>query len=119
MISYGPYSPIRQADNFYFISGQVGIDPQTKLAAKDIKQQTVQTLENMKSLLAAHGLTLDKVIKTTVYLKNMTRFKDMNEVYTKYFNEPRPARSCVEVSALPKLAVNELLIEIEDVAYKP
>ena len=119
MSSYGPYSPIKQADNFYFISGQVGIDPQTKLASKDIKQQTVQTLENLKSLLAAHGLTLNKVAKTTVYLKNMTDFNDMNEVYLTYFDEPRPARSCVEVSGLPKLADTGLLIEIEAVAHKP
>lgn len=119
MTIYGPYSPIKKADNFYFVSGQVGIDPISKSATDDITGQTIQALDNLKAVLELNSLSMRKVVKTTIYLKNMSDFAKMNEVYVSYFNEPRPARACVEVAGLPNLAENELLIEIEAVAHKP
>lgn len=119
MITYGPYSPIRQAGNNYFVAGQVGINPTTKKASQHIAGQTRQTLENLQALLRAYGLRMDDVVKVTIYLKNMDNFAAMNEVYLAYFQEPRPARACVEVAGLPKLAKYPLLIEIEAIAYKP
>ncbi|HUP26032.1 MAG TPA: RidA family protein [Candidatus Limnocylindrales bacterium] len=116
-MSYGPYSPHRQAGNIYFISGQVGINPDTKAAAKDIKRQTAQALENLNEVLVKNGLGMAQVVKTTIFLKDMADFDDMNSVYSTYFSDPRPARSCVEVAGLPQLADNELLIEIEATAY--
>lgn len=119
MSTYGPYSPIRQAGSIYFISGQVGIDPKNNKAGPSIKQQTSQTLVNLKTTLSQRDLQLDHVIKTTIFLKNMEDFYAMNKIYETFFTEPRPARSCVEVAGLPKLADNELLVEIEAVAHKP
>ena len=118
MSSYGPYSPVRRADNLYFVSGQVGIDPSSKTAGVDIKAQTRQALDNLKNALQSQDMSMNTVVKTTVFLKNMSDFNQMNEVYISYFEEPRPARACVEVSGLPRLVNNELLIEIEAVAHK-
>lgn len=118
MSTYGPYTPIRKAGKLYFVSGQVGINPQSKKAGKTIQQQTKQTLENLKNLLASYGLDINNTVKITVFLKNMDDFAVMNDVYVGYFKEPRPARSCVEVASLPNLAENELLIEIEAVVYQ-
>ncbi len=119
MTTYGPYTPLRQAGNIYFVSGQVGIHADTQIAAKDISSQTAQALDNLKDLLAQNGLGMENVVKTTIYLKNMADFDDMNTTYLTYFTEPRPARSSVEVAGLPRLAENELLIEIEAVVYRP
>lgn len=119
MKTYGPYSPIKRAGDLYFVSGQVGIDPKTKQAAKGVVRQTKQALENLKTLLENYGLSINNTVKTTVYLKNMDDFAAMNEVYLQHFDEPRPARACIEVAGLPKLADNELLIEIEAVVHQP
>lgn len=119
MSSYGPYTPIRQAGDLYFLSGQVGIDPETKQTNVDIAAQTQQTLDNLKELLEQNGLSMDDVIKTTIFLTDMDSFGAVNDVYMKYFQEPRPTRTCVEVAGLPKLAQHKLLIEIEAVAYRP
>lgn len=119
MSTYGPYSPIRKAGSLFFISGQVGINAEIKVAAADIEGQTRQALDNLKQLLEDNGLDINNTVKTTIFLKNMDDFTAMNEVYLRYFKEPRPARSTVEVAGLPKLADNELLIEIEAVVYKP
>ena len=116
--AYGPYSPIRKSGNLYYLSGQVGVNPITKKAAKNIKAQTKQTLRNIKSLLAANQLKVDNVIKTTIFLTDINDFRPVNAIYVDFFNEPRPARSCLEVSALPKVANEKLLVEIEAIAYK-
>lgn len=119
MKTYGPYSPIRKAGDFYFVSGQVGIDPKTKQAAQDVESQTHQTLKNLVQLLQANNLDINDIVKTTIYLKYMDDFAAMNSIYITYFDEPRPARATVEVAGLPKLSENELLIEIEAVVYRP
>lgn len=116
--TYGPYSPIRKAGSHYFISGQVGINPETKQASASVTEQTAQLFENMRAVLGQAGLTFHDVVKTTVFLKNMSDFTAMNEIYLTYFAAPRPARSCVEVARLPVLADEALLVEIEAVAYK-
>ena len=111
----GPYSPcIKTCENMY-ISGQLPLDPETgKIISGDIKAQTRQCLENMKALLKEADMEMKYVVKTTVFLKDMNDFSAMNEVYQEYFEEPYPARSCVEVARLPK----DVAIEIEAVATK-
>lgn len=119
MTSYGPYTPVRQAGNLLFVSGQVGIDPKTKTAANDISSQAEQALTNLSEVLENIGSNINDIIKTTIFLTDIKDFQLVNEIYEKYFMAPRPARSCVEVKALPKVAgKTKLLIEIEAVAYK-
>lgn len=119
MNTYGPYSPVRQAGDLYFVSGQVGIEPISKRVAANISAQTHQALKNLQQILKTVGLTPDDIVKTTVFLKNMTDFSQMNEVYVTYFKKSRPARACLAVSALPNLAgKTELLVEIEATAYR-
>lgn len=111
----GPYSQAIIAGSFIYTSGQIPIDPETgKGVGDDIEMQTEQVLKNLKNVLEAAGSSMDKVIKTTVYIKDMNNFSKINAVYAKYFLEPYPARSCVEVSRLPK----DVLVEIEAVAIK-
>lgn len=117
--SFGPYTPVRQAGNFYFISGQIGVNPVTKTSPADIAGQVEQTLTNLASVLASAGLQLDDVIKTTVFLTDIGNFSAMNEVYEKHFAAPRPARSAIAVRELPRVGGEvALLVEIEAVAYK-
>lgn len=117
--SYGPYTPIRHVGNLYFISGQVGIDPETKAASGLISEQTEQVLKNLQAMLATEGLELKHVVKTTVFLTTMGNFAAMNEVYEQYFAVPRPARSAVAVAELPRVAGDtHLLVEIEAIASK-
>ncbi|AEC52777.1 translation initiation inhibitor, putative [Pyrococcus sp. NA2] len=111
----GPYSQAIKVGNFIFVAGQIPIDPKTgEIVKGGIKEQTRQVLENIKAILEAAGASLNDVVKVTVYLKNMDDFGEMNEVYSEYFGESRPARVAVEVSRLPK----DVLIEIEVIAYK-
>ena len=110
----GPYSQGIIFDKFIFCSGQIGINPKTSDLEKDIQSQTKQAIMNLKAILEAGGSSLEKVIKTTVYLKNISDFQLMNEVYEKFFNKNRPTRATIEVSNLPKGA----LIEIEAIAIK-
>ncbi len=111
----GPYSQAIVAGPFIFTSGQIPIDPKTgEVVAGGIEEQTEQVLKNLKNVLEAAGSSMNKVVKTTVYIQDMNSFSKINEVYAKYFSEPYPARSCVEVSKLPK----GVLIEIEAVAIK-
>ena len=110
----GPYCHAVEAGNFVFTSGQIGLDPNTKELAEGIEAQTKQVLENLKAVLKAAGLTLSDVIKTTVFLDDVSDFGVVNEIYETYFNDSKPARSCVEAGALPKGA----LIEIEVIAAK-
>jgi len=111
----GPYSQgvIAESSRLVFTAGQIPLDPKTGYPVKtDIEIQTKQVIENLKGVLEAAGTGLDRVIKTTVFLKNMDDFPRMNRVYEKYFGESLPARSTVEVSKLPK----DVLIEMECVA---
>ncbi|MBS1840445.1 MAG: RidA family protein [Acidobacteria bacterium] len=109
----GPYSQAIKAGGFLFASGQVALDPGTnEFLSGDIAKQTERVLENVKGILEAAGCPLHKVVKTTVYLKSMSDFAAMNEVYGKYFSSAPPARSTVEVARLPK----DALVEIEVIA---
>ncbi|MBQ1270889.1 MAG: RidA family protein [Clostridia bacterium] len=111
----GPYSQAIEIDNLIYTSGQLGIDPATGNFAEGVQDQTAQALENVKAILETKGLTLDDIIKTTVFIKDMNDFGKINEVYAKYIcGEILPARSCVEVARLPK----DGLVEIEVIALK-
>jgi 2-iminobutanoate/2-iminopropanoate deaminase len=117
--TFGPYSPVRQVGDFYYVSGQVGVNAATGEAGAGIAAQTRQVLDNMKAVLAAVGLGMDDVVKTTIFVTNIDDFAAVNEVYVSYFAEPRPARSTVQVAGLPKVAKNtSLLVEIEAVAHR-
>ena len=111
----GPYSPGIKIGNFLFISGQGPFDPKGEKVPNDIETQTRLTLENLKKILENAGLTMENVVKTTVFLKNMKDFNKMNKIYKKYFKDKPPARSCVEVARLPL----DILVEIEAIAYFP
>jgi 2-iminobutanoate/2-iminopropanoate deaminase len=109
----GPYSQAIQCGNLVFTSGQIPIDPATGVFVEGgIKEQTHQSLLNVKAVLEEAGLTMGHVVKTTVFMADMNDFADMNAVYAEFFTEPYPARSAVAVKTLPKGA----LVEIEVVA---
>ena len=112
----GPYRPAVSAGPFVFISGQIPVDPGTGLVtAHDIRAQTERALRNLESVLESVGLDRSHVVKTTLFMVDLTEFEAMNEIYGEFFRRtPPPARSCVEVSALPKGA----RIEIEAVAER-
>ena len=111
----GPYSPAVCVDGLVFFSGMLPVDPATgALAGADIAVQTRQSLDNICAILEEAELTLDNVVKTTVFLADIKDFGAMNAVYGEYFQAPCPARSCFQVAALPKNA----LVEIEVVAVK-
>jgi 2-iminobutanoate/2-iminopropanoate deaminase len=110
----GPYSQAIAAGDFVFCSGQIGINPKTGVLAEGIEKQTKQGLENLKNVIEAAGAGLKNVVKTTIYLKNLADFEKVNKIYADFFEEHRPARATVEVSALPKGA----LVEIEAIVYK-
>lgn len=110
----GPYSQAIVINNIVYTSGQIAIQPETGvITANDIEGQTKQVCQNISEILKSAGSNLDNVIKTTVFIKNMADFAKVNEIYATYF-KTNPARSCVEVSKLPK----DALIEIEVIAYK-
>lgn len=98
----GPYSQAVAANRFIFVSGQIPLDATGKLVEGDIASQTEQVLKNLSAVLAAAGSSLARVVKTTVYLKDMNDFPRMNEVYSRYFTAEQPARATVEVSRLPR-----------------
>lgn len=108
----GPYSQAMKAGNFIFTSGQLPIDPKTGEMPETIKEQTTLSLENVKAILEEAGSNLSKVVKTTVFLKDMNHFAQMNEIYTTYFTENFPARSAIQIARLPK----DALVEIEVIA---
>jgi 2-iminobutanoate/2-iminopropanoate deaminase len=108
----GPYSQAIKSGNLLFISGQVPVNPTTGELTGDIKVQTRQVLENLKSILLAAGASTIDIVKTTVFLKNLDDFNTMNEVYREYFPNNAPARSTIEVIRIPRGA----LIEIEAIA---
>jgi 2-iminobutanoate/2-iminopropanoate deaminase len=110
----GPYSQAVRVGDFVFTSGQLGLDPQTKQLVEGVQAQTRQALINLKAILESQGLTLDHVVKTTVFLQNMGDFAAMNEVYATFFPSNPPARSTVEVAKLPLGG----LVEVEAIAHE-
>jgi 2-iminobutanoate/2-iminopropanoate deaminase len=109
----GPYSQAVKANGFVYTSGQIAIDPATNQPVQgDIAGQTERVLKNLAEILAAAGSSLEQVVKTTVFLKNMAEFAAMNEVYARFFRQAPPARSTVEVARLPK----DVLVQIDAVA---
>jgi 2-iminobutanoate/2-iminopropanoate deaminase len=110
----GPYSQAVKAGGIVFLSGQIALDPKSgEMVPGDIQTQTRQVLSNIKAVLAAAGSSLERVVKTTVFLKSMDDFPKMNAVYGEFFPATPPARSTVEVSRLPKGAA----VEIEAIAF--
>ena len=110
----GPYSQAIETDDLIFVSGQLPVDKNTGTMPEGIKDQTKQSLTNIKYILEAAGLSMDDIVKTTVLLQHMSDFVEMNEVYASFFTSDYPARAAYEVAALPKGA----LIEIEAIATK-
>lgn len=109
----GPYSQAVKVNGLVFLSGQIPLNPVSgELVAGDIKVQTRQVMENLKAVLAAAGSSLDQVVKTTIFLKDMNDFGVVNAVYAEYFGKSVPARATIEVSRLPK----DVSIEIDAVA---
>lgn len=110
----GPYSQAIDTGSFVFISGQIPVNPATGEVPKGIKAQAAQSIANIKAILAEAGLSIDNVVKTTVFLADMALFGEMNEVYAQEFTAPFPARSAVAVRELPK----QVLVEIEVIAVR-
>ena len=109
----GPYSQAIRANGMIYCSGQIPINPASgTVAAKTIEEQTTQSITNLKNVLEKAGSSLSKVVKTTVFIKDMNDFAALNKVYADLFGDTRPARSCVEVARLPK----DVLVEIECIA---
>ena len=108
----GPYSQAQTVGNMVYTSGQIGIDPSTGTVPEGAEAQAHQVFKNLTELLKAAGSDISKVVKTTVFIKNMDDFGLINGVYAQYFTEPFPARSCVEVARLPK----DVLVECEVIA---
>ncbi len=110
-----PFSSSLKAGEYIFVSGKVGVDPETgTIQIGDVRAQTEQTLKNLEKELKPYGLDLNSVVKTTVFLTDMRNFEAMNGVYRENFTTRLPARSCVSVSALPHV---DALVEIELIAY--
>ena len=109
----GPYSQAIDLGEMIFTSGQIPVAPDGSVSS-DISEQTMQALLNLKAVVEAGGSNFDKVIKTTVFITDMAQFGDINAVYSEFFKEPYPARSCVQVAALPK----GVSIEIAAIALK-
>ena len=110
----GPYSQAIEVNGMVFTSGVIPVDPQTGVIPATIEEQANQAFSNLKNLIEASGATIDKVIKTTVFIKEMNDFGKINEIYATYFKEPFPARSCVDVARLPK----DVMLEVEAVVAK-
>lgn len=110
----GPYSQAITTGNLLFISGQIPVNPIDGSIPEGIKAQTAQSIANIKAILAEAGMSMDNVVKTTVFLADMSLFAEMNEVYAENFTAPYPARSAVAVRELPK----QVLVEIETIASK-
>ena len=110
----GPYSQAIDTGSFVFISGQIPVNPATGEVPEGIKAQAAQSIANIKAILAEAGLSIDNVVKTTVFLADMALFCEMNEVYAQEFTAPFPARSAVAVRELPK----QVLVEIEVIAVR-
>ncbi|MEF9933338.1 MAG: RidA family protein [Cetobacterium sp.] len=111
----GPYSQAIEANGMLFVSGQIPFVPSTMtIVSEDVKEQTKQSLENVKAILMEAGYTLKDVVKAGVFIKDMNDFAAINEVYNEYLGEVKPARACVEVARLPR----DVKVEIEVIAVK-
>ena len=111
----GPYSQAIEVNGMIYTSGMIPIDPSTgELVTGSVEAQAEQAISNLEALLAASGSSIEKAVKTVVFISNMDDFGKINEVYAKHFKEPYPARSCVQVARLPR----DVAIEIEAVAVK-
>ena len=110
----GPYSQALDLGNMVFVSGQIPVDPATGHMPEGVEAQAVQALTNLKNVLAAVGLGMESVVKTVVFLADLADFAVVNGIYEKFFGAPYPARSCVQVAAIPKGAK----LEIECIAVK-
>lgn len=111
----GPYSQAIEVNGMIYTSGMIPIDPSTgELVTGSVEAQAEQAISNLEALLAASGSSIEKAVKTVVFISNMDDFGKINEVYAKHFKEPYPARSCIQVARLPK----DVAIEIEAVAVK-
>ena len=112
----GPYSQAIRASNLVFVSGQIALDPANgELVGGDVRQQTERVMQNIGAVLAAAGCTLDDVVRTTIYVVDLTHYAVVNEVYGRFLRPPYPARSTVQVAALPRSA----LVEIDVIAHLP
>lgn len=109
----GPYSQAVIAGDFLYASGSIPINPNTGEIAEGIEKQTIQVMENLRTVLLAADVNFSQVVKFTIYLKNMDDFQKVNEIYGRYLKKPYPARATIEVSRLPK----DVLLEIDAVAY--
>ena len=105
----GPYSQAVKVGNLLFTSGQIPLNPETSEIPEGVEAQAEQAFTNVKNLIEASGASIDNTVKTVVFIQNMDDFGKINEIYAKYFKEPYPARSCVEVAKLPK----GVLLEVE------
>ena len=111
----GPYSQAIEANGMLFVSGQIPFVPETMtLVSEDVKEQTRQSLENVKAIVEAAGYSMKNVVKAGVFIKDMNDFAAINEVYNEYLGDVKPARACVEVARLPK----DVKVEIEVIAIK-
>jgi 2-iminobutanoate/2-iminopropanoate deaminase len=112
----GPYEQGVRLDNFLFLSGQIALDPNTgEMVGTDVETQTRQVIKNLEAVLKSAGSSLDHVLKTSIFLTDLSRFPEVNRIYGESFGGSKPARSTVEVSALPKNA----LVEIDLIAFIP
>ena len=105
----GPYSQAIITGGLLYTSGQIPVNPETGIIPDGVEAQAEQVFKNLKNLIASAGASIENTVKTTVFIKNMSDFAKINEIYATYFTEPFPARSCVEVARLPK----DVLLEVE------
>jgi len=116
MKTYGPYSPVIKSGHLYFVSGQIGVDPESGDTPADVSSQTSQVMCNIEAALSRFDLGMDNIVKTTIYVTDMADFGKVNEIYEGFFADPKPARATVAVKELPRVAKRPLLVEIEAVA---
>ena len=105
----GPYSQAIKVGNMLFTSGQIPVNPENGEIPEGVEAQATQAMTNIKNLIEASGASMENVVKTTVFIKNMEDFATINSIYAQFFTKPYPARSCVEVARLPK----DVLLEVE------
>ena len=110
----GPYSQAIEVNGMVFTSGVIPVDPATGVIPEGVEAQATQAFTNLTNLVEASGAAMSQVVKTTVFIKEMNDFGKINEIYAKFFKEPYPSRSCVEVARLPK----DVLLEVEEIAAK-
>ena len=110
----GPYSQAIEVNGMVFTSGVIPVDPATGVIPEGVEAQATQAFTNLTNLVEAAGAAMSQVVKTTVFIKEMNDFGKINEIYAKFFKEPYPSRSCVEVARLPK----DVLLEVEAIVAK-